>query len=501
VIILNLIKLPLDLQKKIQKFLYQRQKESLEENLKLFTSELRRYFSKHEINQIAYKTKFVQRKSKLDAWQMLKLCSFENSNVAKDTLIELSTKISKNNRKTLSRQGLDQRFNKKCVQFLKSIFQELLTNQISNQIGIESDLSFNRVRILDSTSFQVANEYAESYPGSGGSANTAGVKIQLEYELKSGEVINIKSGPGSGSDNTFANEINDTIEQNDLIIRDLGYFSIDSFKNIEKKEAFYISRLKPNIATYIKNKNVQYYKNGSVKKSSIFQRIDLKDVMKDMEYGTMKEFKEIYVGREEKYKTRLIIYKLTENQLYERQVKTVKSAKKKGITKSQNTLSLLGITMYITNIMPKAYDLQKIYELYTLRWQVELIFKVWKSIYHIDKLKKVKIERFECQLYGKLILALVSSTVLFKVRKLVATNKNKEISEIQLAQVVNEFIHELYISLNRTFEETLEIILLIYDIAHKNTMKQRKKDKKTEFDILEAIYSSQINYMEVEEIA
>jgi len=35
------------------------------------------------------------------------------------------------------------------------------------------------------------------------------------------------------------------------------------------------------------------------------------------------------------------------------------------------------------------------------------IFKVWKSIYHVDKLKKVKIERFECQLYGKLILILI----------------------------------------------------------------------------------------------
>lgn len=496
-----LFKLPENLGIKIRKHLYDRRKEFLEMELKLFTRELRSYFTKEEIEQIAHKTKFVQRKSKLAAWQMLRLCAFEKANVAKDTLVKLSTKVSKNNNQVISKQGLDQRFNENCVKFLKSIFQQLLKNRLSSQTVIQSGLSFNRIRILDATSFQVPDNYAEKYPGSGGCANTAGLKIQLEYELKSGKIINMQSGAGSNSDSRFATETKNTIEKNDLIIRDLGYFSIDSFKNIEENEAFYISRLKPNIATYIRNPNPEYYKNGSIKKSSLFIRIDLKEVMNDMEYGEMREFKEIYLCKKEQYKTRLIIYKLTEKQLHERQVKTAKSARKKGITKSQNTLSLLGITTYITNIPPELYDLEKIYEIYTLRWNIEIIFKVWKSIYHINKLKKVKIERFECQLYGKLILILVSSTMLFKFRKIVAVSKGKEVSEIQLAQVINEFIKEFYISTIKTFEKTFNIILYIYELAYKNALKPRKKGEKTPFDIIGVVFDSQIIGKEIGKIA
>ena len=42
---------------------------------------------------------------------------------------------------------------------------------------------FTRIRILDSTAFQLPAQYASSYKGVGGGGSEAGVKIQLEYEL------------------------------------------------------------------------------------------------------------------------------------------------------------------------------------------------------------------------------------------------------------------------------------------------------------------------------
>ena len=54
---------------------------------------------------------------------------------------------------------------------------------------------FNRIRILDATMFQLPDTFATDYQGSGGSSNTAGVKIQLEYDLLSGQFLNVQLGP------------------------------------------------------------------------------------------------------------------------------------------------------------------------------------------------------------------------------------------------------------------------------------------------------------------
>ncbi|WP_442781462.1 hypothetical protein [Clostridium sp. CF011] len=43
----------------------------------------------------------------------------------------------------------------------------------------------------------------------------------------------------------------DTIKVGDLILRDLGYFNFEDFLYLEDRDAFYISRLKPNISVYI----------------------------------------------------------------------------------------------------------------------------------------------------------------------------------------------------------------------------------------------------------
>ena len=143
--------------------------------------------------------------------------------------------------------------------------------------------------------------------------------------------------------------------------------------DIENREAFFISRLKPNIAVYIDNEDIEYYKNGAPKKSSLFKRIYISDIMKQMGERDRYEIKDVYVGKEKMLKTRLILYKLTNEQLKKRTEKSVKNAKKKGIEKSDNTIELLGISIYITNIKEEVLSAKQVHEFYSLRWQVMLI--------------------------------------------------------------------------------------------------------------------------------
>ena len=236
-----------------------------DKDMKLFADELEKIFSESELEKIARETGFVKRKGKIEACEFVCLCCFMESEVANNTLVDLCTKLSAKIGVVISNQALNQRLNERCVEFWKKIFEKLLQQ---------------RIRILDSTAFQVPENYKDIYPGSGGCSQPSGVKIQLEYELKSGNFVNIEIGAGSGSDNTFRSKIRNTIKAGDLILRDLGYFSFEDFLDLEKREAFYISRLKPNIAVYIENDDIEYYKNGAPRKSSLFKRIYISDVMK-----------------------------------------------------------------------------------------------------------------------------------------------------------------------------------------------------------------------------
>lgn len=99
---------------------------TLEEEMQIFAEEIRNYFSKEELEEIAREVGFVQRKGKLEAWHFLFLCSFIGIDVAKDTLSTLCSKIGAKLKIIVSNQAIDKRFTKQCVEFMRSIFGKLL---------------------------------------------------------------------------------------------------------------------------------------------------------------------------------------------------------------------------------------------------------------------------------------------------------------------------------------------------------------------------------------
>lgn len=106
--------------------------------------------------------------------------------------LEVSTEV------LITPEGLNQRFNATAVQFLQQVLTELLNQKLSSTKLLYSPYTsiFKRIRILDSTSFQLPDPFSFVYPGAGRCSHTAGVKIQLEYDLLSGQFLHIHTGPG-----------------------------------------------------------------------------------------------------------------------------------------------------------------------------------------------------------------------------------------------------------------------------------------------------------------
>lgn len=158
---------------------------SVSDELQLFAQEIQSSLSPNTLRSVARSVGFVKRISKYQAQDLVALCVWMSQNVATTSLAQLSSCLEASTEILISPEGLNQRFNPAAVQLLQHILAELLNKKLTSSMSIASPCTsiFKRIRILDSTAFQLPNIFSSVYPGAGGCSHTAGMKIQLEYDL------------------------------------------------------------------------------------------------------------------------------------------------------------------------------------------------------------------------------------------------------------------------------------------------------------------------------
>lgn len=100
----------------------------------------------------------------------------------------------------------------------------------------------------------------------------------------------------SGNDQVYGSQCINSLEEGDVRIGDLGYFSLEDFRAISEKEAYFPSRLKLNMRVYYKNPNPEIFRNGTIKKHSEYIQIDVEQLLDTLQPGETKEFSDVYVG-------------------------------------------------------------------------------------------------------------------------------------------------------------------------------------------------------------
>jgi hypothetical protein len=84
----------------------------------------------------------------------------------------------------------------------------------------------------------------------------------------------------------------------------------------------------------------------------------------------------------------------------------------KGTTVSERVLKLAGWTFICTNIPSELLTLEEGFVLMRTRWQIELVFKLWKSEGKIDEWRSEKPYRILCELYSKLVVMIIQHWIL-----------------------------------------------------------------------------------------
>ena len=85
----------------------------------------------------------------------------------------------------------------------------------------------------------------------------------------------------------------------------------------------------------------------------------------------------------------------------------------KGHNPPKELLRLMAWTIFVTNVPTGEADFEKILKLYRFRWQIEIIFKIWKSYMHMAKVHNVSYLQLQVLLTARFIMIIICSHHLF----------------------------------------------------------------------------------------
>ena len=211
------------------------------------TKKIQVLFSQELADKMSYETSFVQRPL-TNRLNPLSFLLFMVAHLTINSLISLSgmSEILSQmpGQIKISAQALAQRMNSKyATRFLKRCYSKLLLDlnreTIDNLHQKGFLKGFRRVFLEDSTSCELDEKLARTYPGCGGDGCKAGYKIHLVWEAISGSIQNLSITGSNVTDQSTAWNTLKLLQKDDLVIRDLGYFSTSIFSRINKQGAFF----------------------------------------------------------------------------------------------------------------------------------------------------------------------------------------------------------------------------------------------------------------------
>ena len=389
-----------------------------------FGNEVNKFFEQENILNLSKTTGFVKRNRKVSPVSIIESILFTNQDPFKISLNDMAIFHKIHHGIELTRQAIAKRFTKTATLFVKSLLAQMLRSSLSKDMEIFTNTNFNRILIKDSVCNQLPENLKDEYPGSGGASSKASVRIQFEYDLKNQEVIDLSPSAFNKQDCTNAKETLCKLQPNDLVIRDLGYVSIDTLKGVEGMGAWYICRLNNGMDVYDPETG---------------EKLDFKKLEVHMKkHGLVYIEKQVWVGSK-KHPIRLVIELVPDNVKEERVRKTMRKNIRNGSKTSDQTKARLGLNLFLTNCPKTMIAASEIRKIYGIRWQVELIFKAWKQNMQFHRVKKMNIDRYEFLLYTKLVMVLLTWRLYQTMDIYMFQKKRQRISVLKFYKTIFQF--------------------------------------------------------------
>ena len=344
-----------------------------------------------EANRLAETTGWLKRQRKLTGATFVQTLVFGYLSSPGATRAELQQTAATVG-VSVSRQALDQRCTEAAVPFLHQVLATALGRLLAAAPVKASVLAqFEGVYLLDSTVVTVPTSLAQHWPGCGGrtaSTSQAAIKLSVQYDLKTGRLDGLLPQPGRTHDRAAA-QIHPPLPAGALRIADLGYFQLDELQAMDRAGVGFITR----------------YKSSTQLLSEAGQRLDL--VAELERHGSAALDRIVLLGAKHRLRCRLVSVPVPEAVVEQRRQRLQAEAEDKQQPVSALSWELARWTMYLTNVGSERLSVEDVLILGLCRWQIELVFKLWKSSGLLDRWRSQEPWHIVCEIYAKLLALLL----------------------------------------------------------------------------------------------
>ncbi len=405
-----------------------------------------KFFDKSVITRIGKRSGFVQRKQKkISAYHfvigfIISCCNGNN------TFSEWAFQISLLSGKRLSKQGVFDRLHAGATAFAKQLLEQVLLQQSGKDFTSSLFKGFGKVLLQDSTTLRLPQLLSAMFPGNHSRGEQKAVaRIQSILDIKAMRFINFSLGAFTQNDQSASGSIIAEVTKGDLVIRDLGYFVIASFEKLIKAQAHFVSRLRYGV--------------------TIADRRGKPILVKDLLKQKRGVDRWVLIGSEKKVWVRLVMIPVPPGQAAEK-IRKAKQDRDARLNHSKEYYQWLRFNVYITTVDKDVWTAQQVYKAYRVRWQIEIIFKSWKTGFNLQHIlhegctneHRVRVTIFLMLLF----MCLFMQKIYVRYKNVIENTTNKKISLLKLSMYVGNNIKEI-IAIPDKFLKEIIMLHCCYD--------------------------------------
>ena len=296
--------------------------------------------------------------------------------------------------------AFDERFGKAAARFLLALFLEAFKRRLASaRPGLLPLLRrFEGVYLRDATTVPLPARLAELFPGRVGRAGgpAAALKLVLEVEVGSGQFAEASVLPGTANDRSAATAAKG-LPKGALLLEDMGFLAGDRLQDYVDQGVYVLTRV-PAWTAFFERKGTGY------------RRLDLLKWLRGLEGNGGQ--REVYVFHGQKVRLRLLAVRVPPEVARQRRERVRREARERGRPVSQKKLDLCEWAVLATNAPEGLIGVREAFEVRRVRWQVELVFELFKSEGGVGRTRSGKPWRVLAELFAKLPAMVVQQWVL-----------------------------------------------------------------------------------------